>query len=49
MEHKGLTIFEVEDPQQLVNLAADFFPEKKSKFIPIFEKKMVKETYLTQK
>jgi len=26
MEHKGFTIYEVDDPQQLVNLAVKFFP-----------------------
>jgi hypothetical protein len=45
MEHKGFTIFEVDDPQQLVNMAAHFFPQKRSKFVPIFEKAMVQETY----
>lgn len=49
MENKGFTIYEVDDPQQLVNLAVAFFPEKKSKFVPIFDKNTVKDTHLKMK
>ena len=49
MENKGFTIYEADDPQQLVNMAAKFFPEKKSEFVPIFEKSMVKEAYIKMK
>jgi hypothetical protein len=49
MGNKGFTIYEVDNPQQLVNLAAKLFPEKRTSFVPIFEVKIVKETYLKMK
>ena len=49
MENKGFTIYEVDDPQQLLNVAAKFFPEKKTKFVPIFEVAEVKKTFLKVK
>jgi len=45
MENRGFTIYETDNPQQLVNLAAKFFPEKKSSFVSIFDKPMVKDSY----
>jgi hypothetical protein len=49
MEPKGFTIYEVDDPQQIVNLEVAFSPIKKSKFVPIFEHKSVVETYEKEK
>ena len=49
MEPKGFTIYEVNDPQQIVNLEVAFSPIKKPKFVPIFEHKSVVETYETEK
>ena len=46
---KGFTIYEVDDPQQIVNLEVAFSPIKKSKFVPIFEHKSVVETYEREK
>ena len=49
MEPKGFTIYDVEDPQQIVNLEVAFSPVKKSKFVPIFDHKSVVETYEREK
>ncbi len=49
MEPKGFTIYDVDDPQQIINLEVAFSPVKKSKFVPLFDHKSVVDTYIREK
>lgn len=45
MEPRGFSIFEFDDPQQMINLDAAYWPYKKFKFVPLFDHDQVIETY----
>jgi len=45
MEPKGFSIFEFDEPQQMINLDVAYWPYKKFKFVPLFGHDQVIETY----
>ncbi len=45
MEPKGFTIFEFDNPQQMINLDIAFWPHKKFKFVPLFDHDQVIDSY----
>lgn len=45
MEPKGFSIFEFDNPQQMINLDVAFWPHKKFKFVPLFDHDQVIEAY----
>jgi hypothetical protein len=42
-EAKGLTVYEVEDPKQLMNVSLHYAPEIRFRFVPIFETEIIAE------
>jgi hypothetical protein len=44
-EAKGLTVYEVYDPKQLMNVSLHYAPEIRFKFMPIFETEIVAELF----
>jgi hypothetical protein len=45
MAPEGFTIFEFDDPQQMINLDIAFWPYKKFKFVPLFDHDQVIDSY----
>lgn len=45
-EAKGLTVYEVDDPKQLINVSLHYSPEIRFKFMPIFDTEIVAELFL---
>ena len=44
-EAKGFTIYEVDDPKQLMNVSLHYAPEMRFKFMPIFETELVADLF----
>ena len=49
MEPKGMTVFEFDDPIQMINIERAFWPYKKWMFVPLLDVEKVKESYKRSK
>lgn len=49
MEPKGITLFEFETQEQMINMERAYWPYKRWQFIPLIEVDKVKEIYMKKK
>jgi hypothetical protein len=49
MEPKGITLFEFETQEQMINMERAYWPIKRWRFVPLIEVDKVKEIYMKKK